>query len=49
MFNASTTLGAQGRNLVIIVLAIALLAGMNLVFNDYIIRVISTVFVFMIL
>lgn len=35
--------------LVIIVLCVALLAGINVVFNDYIIRVISTIFVFMIL
>ena len=49
MFNASTTLGAQGRNLAIVIVVVALLAGINLVFNDYIIRVISTIFVFMIL
>lgn len=37
------------RNLVIIALCVALLAGINVVFNDYITRVISTIFVFMIL
>ena len=49
MLNATTTAGAQLRNLVIIALCVALLAGINVVFNDYIIRVISTIFVFMIL
>ncbi len=34
---------------VIIVICIALLAGINVVFNDYIVRVISTIFIFMIL
>lgn len=49
MLNATTTAGAQLRNLVIIVICIALLAGINVVFNDYIVRVISTIFIFMIL
>lgn len=49
MLNATTTAGAQLCNTVIIVLCVALLAGINVVFNDYIIRVISTIFVFMIL
>lgn len=49
MLNATTTAGAQLRNLVIIALCVALLAGINVVFNDYITRVISTIFVFMIL
>ena len=48
MLNATTT-AAQLRNLVIIVICIALLAGINVVFNDYIVRVISTIFIFMIL
>ena len=47
--NATTTAGAQLRNLAIIVICIALLAGINVVFNDYIVRVISTIFIFMIL
>ncbi|OUR33371.1 branched-chain amino acid ABC transporter permease [Klebsiella pneumoniae] len=49
MLNATTTAGAQLRNLAIIVICIALLAGINVVFNDYIVRVISTIFIFMIL
>ncbi|MBN0653475.1 hypothetical protein JTM24_32695, partial [Pseudomonas aeruginosa] len=49
MLNATTTAGAQLSNLVIIVICIALLAGINVVFNDYIVRVISTIFIFMIL
>lgn len=43
MLNPTTTLAAQGRNLLIILITIALLAGINLLFNDYIVRVISTV------
>ncbi len=49
MLNATTTAGAQLRNPAIIVICIALLAGINVVFNDYIVRVISTIFIFMIL
>ncbi|HBT8172128.1 TPA: branched-chain amino acid ABC transporter permease, partial [Klebsiella pneumoniae] len=49
MLNTTTTAGAQLRNLAIIVICIALLAGINVVFNDYIVRVISTIFIFMIL
>ncbi len=47
MLNATTTAGAQLRNLVIIVICIALLAGINVVFNDYIVRVISTIFIWL--
>ncbi len=49
MRNPTTTLAAQGRNLLIILITIALLVAINTLFNDYIVRVISTVFVFMIL
>lgn len=48
MLNATTTAGA-GCATAIIVICIALLAGINVVFNDYIVRVISTIFIFMIL
>ncbi len=47
MLNATTT--AAAAQPVIIVICIALLAGINVVFNDYIVRVISTIFIFMIL
>ncbi|AFJ46942.1 branched-chain amino acid ABC transporter permease [Shimwellia blattae] len=49
MKNATTTLTAQLRNLVIILLCLGLLLAINTLFNDYVIRVASTVFVFMIL
>jgi branched-chain amino acid transport system permease protein len=49
MINVTTTGHSMLRNLVIILISIALLVGINLFFNDYITRVISTIFIFMIL
>lgn len=48
MFNVMMIVGVQLCNLVIIVICIVLLVGINVVFNDYIVCVISIIFIFMI-